>query len=58
MTKLRLSPEMVEAFKRIDEAASAATASFAKLAQALEPKTEFETDLLQLIKAQKEEHND
>lgn len=47
-----------EAMQRIGEAASAAGASFAKLTQALEPKSEFETDLLQLIKEQKEEHND
>ena len=47
-----------ESMLKIAEAASAATASFAKLTQALEPKTEFETDLLQLIKEQKEEHND
>lgn len=44
-----------EAMQRIAVAATAAGQSFAKLAQALEPKSEFETDLLQLIKEQKEE---
>lgn len=56
--KLKIDQEMAEAFRIIGEAATAASGSFAKLTQALEPKTEFETDLLQLIKEQKEEHND
>lgn len=47
-----------EVFRELAEAATAASGSFAKLTQELEPKSEFEADLLQLIKEQKEEHND
>lgn len=49
---------IADSMKKLGKAAANAVANVQKLAESLAPKTKFETDLLQMIKEQKEEQHD